>query len=104
MFDPLFPLGVFLGPLALGLVFYLEANRPPAQKLPGWKPVVLSLIAVWGLSSGILFVLFLLVAGGGPLSEEGFTGLLWLARAASVLVVGIVFFRAAKRRSGQGPG
>ena len=103
MFDPLFPLGFFLGPLALGLLHHFEMNRPSERRLPDWKSIVLALVSVWGLSYGILIAMFVLIAGGGPLSEENFVRLVWTARVASVLLVGLVFYRCAKRRSKPSP-
>ena len=103
MFDPLFPLGLFLGPLALILLHYFEMNRPSERRLPSWKSIVLALVSVWGLSYGILIAMFLLFVGGGPLSEDNFVRLVWTARVASVLLVGFVFYRSAKQRAKASP-
>lgn len=80
MFDPLFPLGLLLGPLALSLLHYFETKSPSERRPPGWKSIVLALVSVWGLSYGILIALFMLFAGGGPLSEDNFVRLVWIAR------------------------
>lgn len=99
MFDPFFPLGVFLGPLALSLVYHFETSRPDNQRLPSWKSIVCALVAVWGLPNGVLLALFLLIAGSGPLSEEIFMPLVWVARVASVLLIAFVYFWTSRRRS-----
>jgi hypothetical protein len=96
MFDPFFPLGLFMGPLALCLFHYLEANRPADHAFSSGWSILLAFVAIWGLSLGILLLLFLSISSIASLGSESFDWLVWTTRAVSVLIVGMAYRRASR--------
>ena len=96
MFDPFFPLGLVLGPLALCVFYYLEANRPADHPFSSGWSILLAFVAIWGLSHGILLPLFLSISSIALLGSESFDWLVWTTRAVSVLIVGMAYRRASR--------
>lgn len=102
MFDPLFPLALLCGPLALAISLHLEANRTTGSIWPRLTSVVLALIATWGLTCWGLFLSVPLFGEG--LKEGGLDCLIVLAISASVALVIGAYGLVVRRRSPDVPG
>ena len=85
MFDPLFPLALFCGPLALAVLLRIEAKRTTTSIWPLFASVALALAAVVGLSCwGLLIGVGLF---GEGMKADGLDLVTVLAVAASVAIV-----------------
>jgi len=85
MFDPLFPIALLGGPLALTILLRLETNRSTRSIWPRLTSVLLALVAMWGLTYWFLMLSVLLFGEG--MKAGGLDRLIVLAISASVALV-----------------
>ena len=97
MFDPLFPIAMFCGPLALAVLLRIEANHSTRSIWPRLSSALLALAAMWGLTYWGLMIGVLLFGEG--MKESELDQLIALAIAASVALVAGCYWLVVRHRA-----
>lgn len=101
MFDPLFPVALFSGPLALAVLLRIEVRRETRSIWPRIASVVLALGAMWGLTYwGVIIAVGLF---GEGMQDGGLREVTVLAISASVVIVVGGYALVARHRSQRVP-
>ena len=96
MFDPLFPVALFCGPLALAVFLRIEMKRTTRSMWPLFASVMLALAAVWGLPYwGVIIAVGLF---GEGMKEGGLNQVIVLAISASIVIVVGGYWLVARHR------
>jgi hypothetical protein len=96
MFDPLFPVALFFGPLALAILLRIEGNRITRSILPRFSSVFLAFAAVWGLTYWVAMIAMGMF--GEHMREGDFYLVMIVAISASFVIVVVPDYLAARHR------
>jgi hypothetical protein len=99
VFDFLFPIGLFLGPLALAVLLRTEARRNTQGLWPHIVSILLMPPAMWGIFNWVLMLAVLLF--GSNMRPSGFAFTVWVVATIAVLIVvgGYLWIALHRRRN-----
>lgn len=97
VFDPLFPVALFCGPLALAFLVYFQAKCTTRTFWPAFARVGLALVAVWGLTYWGLMIAIGLFGEG--MNESGLYQVTLFAMVAAMALVAGTCGLVAKHRA-----
>jgi hypothetical protein len=102
MFDPLFPVALFGGPLAFAILLRIEDSRSTPSLWPKVLSMIMMIFAIWGILYWLKLIAIALFGSGMNIVQ-----FIWMSRmataAATLFVVGSYLRIALRRRKRTSP-